>query len=69
MWRLIGHRTKQGFLCDICDGVHGSMDELILHIHSHAVSRIEPIFLFGAIYGMSEEREAHQAGAPALGPS
>lgn len=66
MWRLIGHKTKKGFICDVCDSLHGTMDELIPHVHGHGFTRVEPIFLFGAVYGMVEGREAARDNVPAL---
>lgn len=55
MWRLVGHRMKKGFLCDLCGSVHDSMSELCRHVHSHGLLRIEPVFLFGAVYGLLGE--------------
>ncbi len=55
MWHLTGHRTKNGYICDLCRRTLGSMDELIPHVHSHGVSRVEPVFLFGVVYGLMDE--------------
>lgn len=52
MWHLTGHRTKNGYICDLCRRTLGSMDELIPHVQSHGVTRVEPVFLFGVVYGL-----------------
>lgn len=69
MWRLVGHKTKRGYICDVCDSLHLSMDELIPHVHAHGFTRVEAIFLFGAVYGLTEDRGASIGDAAALGRS
>lgn len=51
MWSLVGHRTGKCYLCDLCGFSSHSMGRLIHHAHAHGVTRIEPHFYFGVLYG------------------
>lgn len=51
MWSVVGHKTRKGFLCDLCGFASHSMGRLIHHAHSHGVTRVEPLFYFGVLYG------------------
>jgi len=52
MWGKIGHKTSRGFACDLCGGMLRSLAELIPHSHAHGVTRIQPVFRSGVIYGL-----------------
>lgn len=62
MWSLVGHKCSKGFLCDLCGFASHSMGRLIHHVHAHGVTRVEPLFLFGVLYGELPKEDKEEGG-------